>query len=235
MSVTLTPVVAVFARAPVHGRVKSRLAAEVGESAAYHAHLELARHTLQRIRPVTAQGMFAELWIAGDPGMIKCREWAAMLDGRLRQQLGKDLGATMWHCLYTHINLGRNAIVVGCDVVSVDAAYVLEARDRLMDVDLVIGPAEDGGYGLIGLSRLAPELFRDMPWGTDRVFDLTMARARELKLTTHVLPTVWDVDTAADFARFQATYPPPPPKPRPPRRYPGDPPPAEDAEDSGLV
>lgn len=213
MPVTLTPVVAVFARAPVPGRVKSRLAAEVGESATFQAHLELTRHTLQRLRPVTARGMFAELWIAGDPGMIECREWAEMLNGRLRQQLGNGLGATMWHCLHTHLNLGRDAIVVGCDVVSIDAEYVLEARDRLMDVDLVIGPAEDGGYGLIGLSRLAPELFRDMPWGTDRVFDVTMARARYLKLTTHVMPTVWDVDDAADFARFQATWPPPSPKP----------------------
>jgi hypothetical protein len=235
VSVTLTPVVAVFARAPVHGRVKSRIARESGESAAFQAHLEIARHTLQRLRPVTARGMFAELWIAGDPGMIKCREWAALLDGRLRQQLGNDLGARMWHCLYSHLHLGRNALVVGCDVVSIDADYVLEARDWLMDVDLVIGPAEDGGYGLIGLSRMAPELFRDVPWGTDQVFDITMARARALKLTTHVMPMVWDVDTVADFERFQSTYPPLPPRPRPPRRYPGDPPAEDDPENTGLT
>jgi rSAM/selenodomain-associated transferase 1 len=223
MSVLLTPVVAVFARAPVSGEVKSRLAREIGESAAYQAHLELAKHTLTRLRPVTQNGMFAELWIAGNSGMIKCREWAAMLDGRLRQQHGADIGAAMWNCLYTHVNLGRNAMVVGSDVVSITPEQLLEARDYLMDVDMVISPAEDGGYGMIGLSILAPELFREIPWGTADVFERTMEKAKKLGLSSHVMPMVWDVDNAADFARFKATYPPQPPK-APPWRYASEPP-----------
>ncbi len=228
MSVTLTPIVAVFARAPVSGRVKKRLAKEIGEAAAFQAYLDLVRHLLPRLKPVTTRGMFAELWIAGDPSMIKCREWSSLLNGRLRQQLGSDLGSVMWHTLYTHLNLGRHAIVVGSDVVSLDADYVLEARDWLMDVDVVIGPAEDGGYGLIGLSRMAPELFKEMPWGTDRVFAITMERATALGFSIHVMPTLWDVDSAADLARFREVYPPPPRPPRPKMRYPGDPPEPED-------
>lgn len=229
MSVLLTPVVAVFARAPMSGEVKTRLASEIGESAAYQAHLELVKHTLWRLRPVTRSGMFAELWIAGTAGMVKCREWAAILDGRLRQQHGADIGAAMWNCLYTHVNLGRHAIVVGGDVVSITAEQVLEGRDRLMDVDMVISPAQDGGYGMIGLSILAPDLFRDIPWGTADVFERTMQKAAKLGLSTHVMPTVWDVDNAADYARFKTTYPPPPPKPMP-WHYSSDPP--EDLENA---
>lgn len=224
MSVNLTPVIAVFARSPIEGMVKRRIAAERDDRFALRVHMEITRHTLQRIRPVARNGMFTEIWVAGEFTLLKCKEWASLLDGRLRQQQGDDIGSTMWHCLYSHIHLGRSAMVVGSDVVSIDAEYVLEARDRLAENDMVIGPAEDGGYGLIGLSVLAADLFRDMPWGTNRVFELTMERARKKKMSVHVLPTLWDVDTVADYERFKATYPPPPPRPPLPIRYPGDPP-----------
>ena len=208
--IQLTPVVCVFARAPVEGSVKRRLAADIGDTAALRAHAQLARHTVERIRPVTDRGLLAELWIQGDPGYAQCREWAGLLGGRLRQQQGEDLGASMWHTAHTHLKFNRHVLIVGADVVSIDADYICEAAARLEDVDVVLGPAEDGGYGLIGLSRPAPDLFRGIPWGTSEVLARTLDRIATAGWSVQELPLLWDVDTKADWERFKAAFPEPP-------------------------
>lgn len=205
--INMTPVVCLFARAPVEGTVKKRLAREIGEDDAFWAYKKLVRHTAKRIRPVTSKGLFAELWIQGSPDYITCREWATQLNGRLRQQHGGDIGAAMWHTAYTHLKFGRHVIIVGSDVVSIDANYVRDAATQLEEVDVVIGPAEDGGYGLIGLSRPAPELFRGIPWGTSSVYARTMEKIEATGRSVVSLPVLWDVDTAADWERFKQTYP----------------------------
>jgi glycosyltransferase A (GT-A) superfamily protein (DUF2064 family) len=96
------------------------------------------------------------------------------------------------------------AIIVGTDCPTLSSDYVRQAVRELAQHDLVLGPAEDGGYGLIGLRRPVPELFTEMPWGSKAVTAETLTRARQQQLDVQLLSTLWDVDTEADWQRFVA-------------------------------
>jgi rSAM/selenodomain-associated transferase 1 len=120
-------------------------------------------------------------------------------------QRGADLGERLHNVLSDLLSTGHpGAMAVDSDSPTLPMAYVTEAATRLATnaADVTVGPCDDGGYYLIGLSAPHPELFDDMPWSTDRVFQLTIERARRSQLRIHVLPTWFDVDTAEDLRRL---------------------------------
>ncbi len=98
----------------------------------------------------------------------------------------------------------RAILAMGADTPTLPVAFVREASARLgrPDVNVVIGPAEDGGYYLIGLKQAEPALFRDIPWSTDRAYAVTMARAADSALRVASLPPWYDVDTVGDLERL---------------------------------
>src|SRR5262249_27929969 len=153
------PVVAVFARAPVLGRTKTRLALTVGADTALRIHAELLDRTLRLVTSV--DGIDAELWLDGS---------ADRLTGygvSLHAQCDGDLGPAALAVIGEFNRPGRPAILVGSDCPVVDAGYLLAARDALMrGCDVVVGPVEDGGYILIGMSRPIRELMVGMTWST---------------------------------------------------------------------
>jgi uncharacterized protein len=125
---------------------------------------------------------------------------------RLLPQRGADLGARMSGLLGGLLADGHpGALVMGADSPTLPIAFVAEAARALAEdwADLVIGPAEDGGYYLIGLRRSQPALFANVPWSTDRVMELTTDRARRLGLRMHILPEWFDVDTESDLRRLR--------------------------------
>lgn len=192
----------IFARAPERGRVKTRIARALGEATALAAHERLVSNTLQRLARVP--GMRSELWIAGPADHPGVRRWAQNSGLPVRQQRGGDLGARMLHAVEQCLAAGPFGMVVGTDCPTITAPYVTEAARQLEQCAMVLGPAEDGGYGLIGLSRSAPELFLDMSWGSDAVLDETLARAQRLGISYRLLEVVWDVDEPSDWNRYLA-------------------------------
>ena len=84
------------------------------------------------------------------------------------------------------------------------ANYVAQAEAALASADVVLGPAEDGGYVLIGCSRAVPEIFRGIEWGTNRVLEQTLKSASQAQLRVTLLNTLWDVDRPEDWRRFLA-------------------------------
>jgi glycosyltransferase A (GT-A) superfamily protein (DUF2064 family) len=94
-------------------------------------------------------------------------------------------------------------LAVGTDTPELTPDGVREAFERLESSDLVLGPARDGGYYLIGLRAPAPLLFRNIPWSTPRVLDRTLELARQLNLGVSLLPTLSDVDTLSDWTRVE--------------------------------
>lgn len=191
----------IFARSPRLGTVKQRLAAEIGAAAALQAYRALTADTLERLAAVS--GVRTELWLAG-PANAEVRAWLRRWRIPLRFQHGADLGERMADALAACHADGSPGVVVGTDCPPVDAAYVELAARALENHDVVLGPAEDGGYALVGTRAPAPGIFRDVPWGSSRVLDVTLARIAEQQLTVALLNTVWDVDSAADLARFLA-------------------------------
>ena len=125
---------------------------------------------------------------------------AGLVSGGMRclAQRGDDLGARMGNLIADLLAAGHPAaLVTGSDLPTLPIEHLAEAARVLSGggADVVLGPAEDGGYYLVGLRRPAPELFVDVAWGTAAVLEVTLARARALGLRAHLLPEWHDVDT----------------------------------------
>ena len=187
--------VAVFARSPVLGQVKTRLAATRGDACALETHIELVERTLNALRG----GAFdCELWFAGAENEA-LMAWQSTYGVPLIEQPALDLGGRM----LTAIQAGA-AAVVGTDIPALTARYVEDALDRLERTDVALGPTEDGGYCLIAMNEPHAELFRGIEWSTSRVFDQTIAKARFAGLGIETLETLWDVDDAEGYERWRA-------------------------------
>lgn len=193
------PVLLVFAKAPAPGRVKTRLAAEIGEEAASRIYREMGRRVVEGV----AAGAY-DVVVCYDPpdAEAEVRSWLGPPDGvRFRPQARGDLGARLRAAFREAFDDGAGPVcAIGTDAPDVDPGLVTRAFRALRSDDVVVGPAEDGGYYLIGLARPEPELFRSVPWSTSRVLEATRARARERSLSLGELEALSDVDTAADLA-----------------------------------
>ncbi len=122
---------------------------------------------------------------------------------RLVPQEGSDLGARLENTFRVLFQQGYDRVAaVSTDSPDLPPEYLREAFRRLEESPVVMGPCPDGGYYLIGMSRLVPDLFREMPWSTEGVVSLTEERARRLGLDIARLPEWHDVDTAADLGRL---------------------------------
>lgn len=193
--------VLLFARAPVPGRAKTRLMPELGADGAARLHAELVLATCERIcrTPVGP----VELWLDGkDPqGFFPFLQ--ANFGVELHVQQGLDLGARMAHAARHALERAERVLLVGSDCPDLDAAYLRSAVALLEDGnEAVLGPAEDGGYVLLGLSRFIPELFRDMPWGTGAVCGESRERLRAAGHQYALLEPLFDVDRPEDYRRY---------------------------------
>ena len=125
-------------------------------------------------------------------------------DVRLRPQGGRGLGAALAGAFHAQLEAGFGPVVlIGSDSPTLPPALIDAAADGLAAHDLVIGPSADGGYYLIGMTRLHAGVFERITWSTDAVFEQTLDRARDLGLRTLVLPEWYDVDTAAELRRLR--------------------------------
>lgn len=192
-----------FAKVPERGRVKTRIQPLLGEDGALDLHKRLIRYTWQRL--TTSQGMLgirSELWSSGVGGDAF---FAALQPTPfLAIQAGQDLGERMWSAASHALETAQYVVIVGADCPSVDLDYVQEAVTALKrGVPVVLGPADDGGYVLLGVRKpLIPEMFSDIPWGTDQVLKRTRTRLREKGVGWQELSPRWDVDRPEDLKRL---------------------------------
>ena len=193
----------VFARAPVLGEVKTRLASSKAEALA--AHLDLLERTLTQV--ASSPSYTTELWLAGrslenSSNQSYSQSFSTRYGVAVRSQLGSDLGERMRLALLDGIRQNSHSVLIGSDCPDIDRSYVEAAFAALAHAELVVGPAEDGGYGLIGCTRDMPSLFDGLEWGTDGVLQETLARAEALGIHAELLDPIWDVDSAGDWARY---------------------------------
>jgi len=191
--------VIVFAKAP--GEAKTRLVPALGAEGAAALHRRLVMHCLRaasdsRLGPV-------ELWCAPDTSHPFFRECERRIGAGLHAQGEGDLGARMQRAFESALAHAARAVLVGSDIPALSAQYLRDAERALAGGDdVVIGPAEDGGYVLVGLSRCDPELFRGIPWGGPKVLPETRRRIAALGWRLRELPALWDVDRPEDLGRL---------------------------------
>lgn len=194
----------VFARPPVAGEVKTRLAAHIGGQAAAALYERLLCET---VGMALGTGLAAvELHVAAQSSHPLFVALADRQPLEVRRQKGADLGQRMYHALQTTLQTAGFAVLIGTDCPAMSAAY-LQRACRQLDAGspVVLGPAEDGGYVLIGARTCDERLFADIPWGGDRVLQQTRARLQALKLPHSELDTLWDLDRLEDLRRWHTT------------------------------
>jgi rSAM/selenodomain-associated transferase 1 len=186
----------VFAKAPIPGQVKTRLATALGAAGAAELHRRLVRHTLRKA--LAADIGPVELCCAPHTGHGFFADCAAEFGVTLTEQGEGDLGVRMSRVF----ERDAPALLIGCDAPALGAAQIVAAAAALDRADVVITPAEDGGYMLIGLRAAAPEVFAGIAWSTSDVARRTRERIAALGLALHEGPLCWDVDRPADLARL---------------------------------
>ncbi len=201
---TIPVVLQVFAKSPVPGRVKTRLAAAIGIEAAAAHHARFIELTMATAIAARSAGLVdeIELWCAPDSDSPAFAAWR---DHRvsLHVQSGANLGERMGLALDSALGRGARAIIVGTDCRLLDVEYLARAIAALATCDAVFGPAEDGGYVLVGLSRRV-DAFSGVPWSAAETMAATRAKLAASRATWQELPTLWDIDEPNDLARWQA-------------------------------
>ncbi|NNE02295.1 MAG: glycosyltransferase [Eudoraea sp.] len=182
----------IFTRNPELGKCKTRLAASVGNETALAIYIFLLRHTQTVTTPLKVDKEVHysdrigedDLW---DPEAYK-----------KKMQWGEELGARMYHAIKAGFEAGyKRIILIGSDLYDLSTQDLEEAFDALHTHEVVLGPAEDGGYYLLGTTHLIPEIFKNKAWGTGSVLADTLANLTEKN--THLLETKNDVDVLEDI------------------------------------
>lgn len=184
----------IFARNPKLGKVKTRLAKTIGDFAALETYKILMKHTANVVEKSNAEKIvFYSEYIDNND------VWAKIKCKKVKQSEG-DLGEKMQTAFEYAFELGHKKIVIiGSDVYSLKTEHIDSAFTQLETHDVVIGPAHDGGYYLLGLNFIIPELFEQKKWGTSSVLENTLANLNELNVT--LLEPLNDIDTYEDLKK----------------------------------
>jgi rSAM/selenodomain-associated transferase 1 len=193
----------IFAKAPIPGQVKTRLCPPLTADEATTLHGSFVLDTLERTRTAVAKLKLPfDRFLACSPSstavffkIMEERQVVMLID-----QEGDDLGARMSRAFETMFARGyQRVLIVGTDVPSLPLEHYKQAHTLLDKYEVVLGPALDGGYYLIGLNKPTPELFENIPWSTERVLSLTREKANRLGLSIGLLPEWRDIDTIDDL------------------------------------
>jgi rSAM/selenodomain-associated transferase 1 len=187
--------VAVLAKEPVAGLAKTRLAAAVGAAAAARAAAAMLADTLEVVA-----GVDAAPWLCFTPAAARQRMRRLAPGFSLLPQVAGDLGDRLAACLAALLERGAGRVaIVGADTPHVPGAAYAAALELLDHVDVVLGPATDGGYYLVAAKAPRPELFVGVPMGTDAVLAVTLRRVADRRLRVGLLPPLRDLDRLEDL------------------------------------
>ncbi len=195
--------VAILAKAPIAGLAKTRLIPAIGARAAAVLQERLTERAVTtalaaNIGPVT-------LWCSPDSTHSSFLQLVTRLRITLKPQPQGDLGARMFAA--TTASNGP-VLVIGTDCPAMSEIHLRGAANALRDgIDVILIPAEDGGYVLIGTRKAQPALFTDIAWGTKTVLAETRARIIAQRLMLAEQPPLWDIDTESDLARLEREFP----------------------------
>ncbi|NCF19873.1 MAG: DUF2064 domain-containing protein [Haliea sp.] len=187
-----------FARCPEVGAVKTRMIPNLSPQQACDLHCDLVRWTARRL--VACRLGPVRLAVTGDvshPLFADCRDLGV---NQVVEQEGGDLGERMYRALGAGLAHYRKVILVGSDCPELDRACLQQAVAALERVPVVLGPAADGGYVLIGAREISREIFREIDWGSSSVYARTVSRLEDAAISWEALPVKRDVDRPGDLA-----------------------------------
>ncbi|MGP0128766.1 MAG: TIGR04282 family arsenosugar biosynthesis glycosyltransferase [cyanobacterium endosymbiont of Rhopalodia musculus] len=191
----------VFTRYPEPKKTKTRLIPALGAEGAAKLQLQLTEHTIIEVKKLMKEISTAVYYTGGSQEVMK--SWLGN-DLNYCPQQEEDLGNRMKFAFEDSFKLRfSRVVIIGIDCPDLNIEIIGNAFELLDKNDLVLGEASDGGYYLIGLQKIIPELFQNIPWGTNEVLSKTIIIAQQLKLNTFILPVLSDIDRPEDLAIWE--------------------------------
>jgi len=194
----------VFARDPVLGKVKTRLHGSLSTEKTLELHKALLSRVLSNAQGANLSPV--ELWVSSNPShelfLSICNK------KKIHLQRGLDLGLRMMQAVEQTLVNSRFVVIIGADCPAITSEYINQALSLLeKGSKVVLGPAEDGGYVLLGLRCVPQSIFVDIPWGNDKVLSITRKKLQEEGLAWEELDVLWDVDRPEDLPRLKTLTP----------------------------
>lgn len=187
----------IFARNPALGKVKTRLAKSIGDENALEIYRQLLQHTVS-----VTKGLKADKRVCYSESLVENDIWPDAAFQK-RVQKGDDLGQRMQHAFQTAFEEGYQKVaIIGTDLLELKQAHIEEAFRKLDTHDFVFGPADDGGYYLMAMCELKPQLFAHKKWGTNAVLEDSLKDLFGEKV--YLLETLNDIDVVEDIAGIEA-------------------------------
>ncbi len=188
----------IFAKNLVYGQVKTRLAATVDNDTALTVYKYLLQHTASVTNhlPVNKIVFYSNMVEKNDdwPGEVYEKQ----------QQAGNDLGERMTHAFeYAFAQGNKEIVIIGTDCLEISSTIIMNAFTGLKKKDVVIGPATDGGYYLLGLKVMHAQIFMNINWSTNKVLQQTLAICKSQNLSVYQLPVLSDIDNEDDLSKEQ--------------------------------
>jgi rSAM/selenodomain-associated transferase 1 len=195
------PVLVIMAKQPAVGQTKTRLCPPLTPAEATELYEAMLRDTIALAAGL--EGVRLAIAVTPPEGIGFFRR-ISPADTILLPVAGVDIGDCLRQVLQQMLAAGHCPVIaLNSDGPTLPAAFLRQAIAELAGADVVLGPSEDGGYYLIGLTKPRPELFSDIEWSSARVTPQTLSRAEAMGLTVALLPVWYDVDTAADLDRLR--------------------------------
>lgn len=189
-----TQAIIIFLKYPELGRSKTRLAATVGNEKALEVYKELLSHT-----NLITKELKCDKYLFYDKVTANKMPWGDDIY-HTAYQIESDLGGRMQNAFNQLFDKGYERIVIiGSDCYDLTQEIIEEAFEKLKNKDVVIGPAKDGGYYLLGLTKLIPQLFNDVAWSTEEVFSATTKALNSLDISYDTTPVLSDIDVYEDL------------------------------------
>lgn len=186
----------IFIKNPILGKVKTRLAADLGEQKALDIYIALQ----EKVRQESVATKASRRLYYSDYVNPKDK-WDNQLFSK-HQQIDADLGERMHHALSESLQNHQKAVLIGSDIAQISSVILTRAFDLLSECDVVIGPALDGGYYLIGVKQANLAIFENITWSTATVCQDTLENIKQERLTVAVLPALSDIDYAEDWSKY---------------------------------
>ncbi len=185
---------------PEAGRVKTRLALDIGAEGAAEIYRMIAERVFANTYPLAGADFERVIFYSPQEAKVRFEQWLS--GARLILQNGRDIGEIMQNALKTLVESegAAKAVLTGADIPDINRDVIKDAFLRLDDADVVIGPAEDGGYYLIGMKAVHPEIFKGISWSTEKVFDETVGIIERMRLSYSMVKKLSDVDRKEDIA-----------------------------------
>lgn len=201
---TGSSIVILFARRPCPGKVKKRLANQIGDEAACDIYNLLLRRTIGELDKLQR----VECWLTCDveADVPWFRTICTSSNWKFSHQVGNNIGERMEHAFTDHLTNDNVVILIGSDIADISFTDVERGLNLLKEgSSAVIGPSSDGGYWAIGLSSMELSIFDNVPWSTSVVLECTLKKMRKIGMNTKLLPIRTDIDRIEDLTSMLLT------------------------------